>query len=41
MMVGNQADAKKFIGNSVVPTVPQKWAEALASKLLERKVKVA
>ena len=40
-MVGNQADAKKFIGNSVVPTVPQKWAEALASKLLERKVKVA
>ena len=40
-MVGTQADHKKFIGNSVVPTVPQKWAEALASKLLERKVKVA
>lgn len=40
-MVGTQADHKKFIGNSVVPTVPQKWAEALAGKLLERKVKVA
>jgi len=40
-MVGTQADHKKFIGNSVVPTVPQKWAEALAEKLMEKRIKVA
>lgn len=32
---GNQADQKKFIGNSVVPLVVQKWTEALGSRLIE------
>lgn len=32
---GNQADQKKFIGNSVVPLVVQKWTEALGSRLVE------
>lgn len=36
MMVGTQADQKKFIGNSVVPHVVKAWAEALAGKILER-----
>lgn len=34
-MVGNQSDHKKFIGNSVHPLVPKKWAEAEGKKLLE------
>lgn len=34
-LVGNQADQKKFIGNSVVPLVVKKWTEALALRLLE------
>lgn len=34
-MVGNQSDHKKFIGNSVHPLVPKKWAEAMGIKLLE------
>ncbi len=32
---GNQADQKKFIGNSVVPLVVQKWTESLGLRLLE------
>jgi DNA (cytosine-5)-methyltransferase 1 len=32
---GTQADQKKFIGNSVVPLVVQKWTEALGSRLIE------
>lgn len=28
-MVGNQTDAKKFIGNSVVPHVVKAWTEKL------------
>jgi DNA (cytosine-5)-methyltransferase 1 len=32
---GNQSDQKKFIGNSVVPLVVQKWTEALAMRLIE------
>jgi DNA (cytosine-5)-methyltransferase 1 len=32
---GNQADQKKFIGNSVVPLVVKKWTEALGSRLIE------
>jgi DNA (cytosine-5)-methyltransferase 1 len=32
---GNQADQKKFIGNSVVPLVVQRWTEALGSRLIE------
>lgn len=32
---GNQADQKKFIGNSVVPLVVKKWTEALAARLTE------
>ena len=39
---GNQADQKKFIGNSVVPLVVQRWTEALALRLLENsKLKIA
>jgi len=30
---GNQSDAKKFIGNSVVPYVVKSWCEALGGKL--------
>lgn len=41
-MVGNQSDHKKFIGNSVVPVIPKKWAEAMADRLIElQKQKVA
>lgn len=32
---GNQADQKKFIGNSVVPLVVKKWTEALAMRIIE------
>jgi DNA (cytosine-5)-methyltransferase 1 len=38
---GNQADQKKFIGNSVVPLVVQKWTEALGSRLIDNNKKVA
>lgn len=38
---GNQADQKKFIGNSVVPLVVKKWTEALAMRLIESKSQVA
>jgi DNA (cytosine-5)-methyltransferase 1 len=31
LLEGNQADQKKFIGNSVVPLVVQKWTEALVA----------
>jgi DNA (cytosine-5)-methyltransferase 1 len=34
-LAGNQADQKKFIGNSVVPLVVKKWTEALALRLIE------
>lgn len=30
ILVGNQSDQKKFIGNSVVPLVVQRWAEAFS-----------
>jgi DNA (cytosine-5)-methyltransferase 1 len=32
---GTQEDQKKFVGNSVVPLVVQKWTEALGSRLIE------
>lgn len=32
-LAGNQADQKKFIGNSVVPHVVKAWAEAMATTL--------
>jgi DNA (cytosine-5)-methyltransferase 1 len=32
---GNQADQKKFIGNSVVPIVVKRWTEILGSRLIE------
>jgi DNA (cytosine-5)-methyltransferase 1 len=39
---GNQADQKKFIGNSVVPQVVKAWAEAMADKIKDfNKRKVA
>lgn len=39
---GNQADQKKFIGNSVVPQVVKAWTEAMAMRLIEmEKEKVA
>lgn len=38
---GNQADQKKFIGNSVVPLVVKKWTEALAMRIIENKTQVA
>lgn len=41
-LAGNQADQKKFIGNSVVPQVVKAWCEAMAVKILEtKKEKVA
>lgn len=40
-MVGNQADQKKFIGNSVVPHVVKAWAEAMGNRLLDLNKKVA
>lgn len=33
VLCGNQADRKKFIGNSVVPLVVKVWAEALAGQI--------
>ncbi len=41
VLAGNQSDQKKFIGNSVVPHVVKAWAEELAGKLIESKVKAA
>jgi DNA (cytosine-5)-methyltransferase 1 len=39
---GNQADQKKFIGNSVVPHVVKAWTIALAQRIIEEtKTKVA
>jgi DNA (cytosine-5)-methyltransferase 1 len=40
-MVGNQADQKKFIGNSVVPLVVKVWIEAIGARLLNQHQKVA
>ena len=40
-MVGTQADMKKFIGNSVHPSIPKAWAEAMGRRLIEYKIKVA
>lgn len=34
-LAGNQADQKKFIGNSVVPHVVKAWAEAMAMRIIE------
>lgn len=34
---GNQSDQKKFIGNAVVPIIPQRWAEAVVIYLNEKK----
>lgn len=36
-LAGNQADQKKFIGNSVVPLVVKKWTEALGGRIIETK----
>lgn len=33
ILLGNQTDQKKFIGNSVHPIVPKSWAEAMSLKL--------
>lgn len=41
VLEGNQADQKKFIGNSVHPFVPKAMAEALVKKLRDFKLKVA
>jgi len=38
---GNQADQKKFIGNSVHPLIPEVWTYALAEKLGDNERKVA
>jgi DNA (cytosine-5)-methyltransferase 1 len=38
---GNQADQKKFIGNSVVPHVVKAWIEAMGQKLIDTQKKVA
>jgi DNA (cytosine-5)-methyltransferase 1 len=40
-LFGNQADQKKFIGNSVVPHVVKAWTEALAVRLIDQQRKVA
>jgi DNA (cytosine-5)-methyltransferase 1 len=36
-LAGNQADQKKFIGNSVVPHVVKAWCEAMAVRIIETK----
>lgn len=41
VLAGNQSDQKKFIGNSVVPHVVKAWAEEMAGKLINSKVKAA
>lgn len=33
VLIGTQADRKKYIGNAVVTVIPQMWAEALAEQL--------
>jgi DNA (cytosine-5)-methyltransferase 1 len=38
---GNQADQKKFIGNSVVPRVVKEWTEAMADEILSTLNKAA
>lgn len=38
-LTGNQADQKKFIGNSVVPQVVKAWCEAMAMRILEHQNK--
>jgi DNA (cytosine-5)-methyltransferase 1 len=40
-LAGNQADQKKFIGNSVEPVIPKVWTEAMAEKLIHHKALVA
>lgn len=40
VLVGNQTDQKKFIGNSVVPLVVQKWVES-KYEVLENYIRVA
>ncbi len=37
ILIGNQADQKKFIGNAVVPLIPEKWIEAIYSELVQIK----
>jgi len=37
-LLGNQADQKKFIGNSVCPIVVEKWAQAMAEAVEELRV---
>lgn len=40
-LAGNQADQKKFIGNSVVPQVVKVWCEAMGGRLLNHQKKIA
>lgn len=40
-LFGNQADQKKFIGNSVVPQVVKAWAEAMAQNIMNKQKLVA
>lgn len=40
-LFGNQADQKKFIGNSVTPVVPEKWVEIIYRAITEQKIKAA
>ena len=40
-LFGNQADQKKFIGNSVVPQVVKAWAEAMAINIMNKQKLVA
>lgn len=37
VLIGNQADQKKFIGNSVVPLIPEKWVQIIYTELVELK----
>jgi DNA (cytosine-5)-methyltransferase 1 len=41
VLMGNQADQKKFIGNSVVPHVVKAWIESMNNKINELKTKSA
>ncbi len=37
-LYGNQADQKKFIGNSVVPHVVKAWCEAMGQRLIDERI---
>lgn len=41
ILLGNQSDQKKFIGNAVHPYVPEKWIIAMALKVFDNQLQAA